>query len=472
MEDSTPVEHGPEHQESPRIVEDEGNEPLRAAAGSSQPEPAPTSNPSVNGEVTVEAAAQKEMKELLSNEIDESSSSALQNLFKEHEALKGKVSKLKSLLGRSAKVQRETKVDLEKTSKENERLKAKIQKLAARPSHMDLLQDFEVSLDKAILSVAAPPQQSVGQDTRADHQHDQQASVAAMDSMLMTELTESKQRIAKLEQVNVTLTDRTSTLEDELEQSKQSMESMLNKLSVLELEKRMAVMEAEHAKKEMESKDAESREMQLELSLVNQSAQKAAFRATAGEEALRSNATDKREMQKLRAQVQALTEWAEASNVAKMLAQERVRHLEEQLVQAQQRKAPSEGAVGESVKERILLSQKGSLVIGAGDVVGKSFLLDEALVKTVRPLQERVVLRWSFDLTDPTLDIGFRIVAGANAKGGNVLLKDRSVVGGAGGETDAAFDTGKACTMVWSNQKSWIRPKTVKYQVTAVVVKD
>ena len=66
-------------------------------------------------------------------------------ILKEHASLKDKVEKLKSLLGRSAKAQRETKVDFEATQKrlnqalrEIERLYQKLDKLQNRPTHCKL----------------------------------------------------------------------------------------------------------------------------------------------------------------------------------------------------------------------------------------------------------------------------------------------------------------------------------------------
>ena len=67
---------------------------------------------------------------------------AIKEILKEHMALKEKVDKLKSLLGRSAKAQRETKVDFEASQKrlgnalrEIERLNQRLEKLQNRPSH-------------------------------------------------------------------------------------------------------------------------------------------------------------------------------------------------------------------------------------------------------------------------------------------------------------------------------------------------
>ena len=131
---------------------------------------------------------------------------AIKEVLKEHVALKEKVDKLKSLLGRSAKAQRETKVDYEASQKrlgnamrEIERLNQRLEKLQSRPSHLDLLMDFETNFDKALLSV----NQSGGQETSAvppvpsAEEQDSQ-----LDSMLMNELGEAKSRIEKLEELN------------------------------------------------------------------------------------------------------------------------------------------------------------------------------------------------------------------------------------------------------------------------------
>jgi hypothetical protein len=66
----------------------------------------------------------------------------IQSILKEHISLKEKVDKLKSLLGRSAKAQRETKVDADATHKrmsqvlrEIDRLNQKLEKLQSRPTH-------------------------------------------------------------------------------------------------------------------------------------------------------------------------------------------------------------------------------------------------------------------------------------------------------------------------------------------------
>jgi hypothetical protein len=51
------------------------------------------------------------------------------------------------------------------------------------------------------------------------------------------------------------------------------------------------------------------------------------------------------------------------------------------------------------------------------------------------------------------------------------LIKDRDITEGAGGETEGAFTVDDACTLLWSNATSWIRPRTVKYTVDVVSLK-
>ena len=51
-------------------------------------------------------------------------------------------------------------------------------------------------------------------------------------------------------------------------------------------------------------------------------------------------------------------------------------------------------------------------------------------------------------------------------------LSIRTVTGGAAGETEGAFAVQNACTMLWSNEKSWVRPRSIKYVIDIVAVKD
>ena len=105
-----------------------------------KPPPAPDSSSSSSTPLTIDQAREKLIREAFG---DDDTAAAIHLLLKDHDTLKDKVSKLKSLLGRSAKAQREAKVDLDATQKrldqalrEIERLNQKIDKLANRPSHL------------------------------------------------------------------------------------------------------------------------------------------------------------------------------------------------------------------------------------------------------------------------------------------------------------------------------------------------
>ena len=399
-----------------------------------------------------------------------------------------------------AKAQRETKVEFDAANKklaaalkEIEELKAKIEKLAARPTHMELLADFETNFDRALLRSVG---QSGGQDTAQPSGGDANTSRkdlsvfdasdggAVVDSLLMQELSESKERIDKLEKLNSSLAHRSTHMENDLKGAKRSMDDLLNRLSRMELEKRMAEMEADNATKASQEKSALLAEMQMEIDMVTKSAQKAAVRAAAGEEMIKTVKSDKALAQQLEAKATALQEWAIASNQAKTLAQERVRLLENQLRHYQQNRGGGTDGLNGGVStsnnasgERIIASKTASMVIGAGDIGNKVFVLDPDIVKSVNHLTERVVLRWHFDLTAKDVDCLFSILkgsceTGAECKLADALVRERHVVGGAGGETENAFAIGRACTLVWSNKKSWVRPRTVKYSLEAVVLND
>lgn len=396
-----------------------------------------------------------------------------------------------------AKAQREAKLELDGTikklvsvSQENDKLKAKIEKLSTRPTHMELLADFEANFDRALLR-SVPVGQSVGQDTAQPEGNgpslsprkersifDPDGAAPLVDNMLMQELSEYKTRIDKLERLNSTLVHRNAQIETELKVSKRSIDELFSKLSRMELEKRMADMEAEAATKQSQEKSALLLEMQMEIDMVTKSAQKSAVKAAAGEEMLKTVKSDKEHIQQLEAKAQALQEWALASNHAKSLAQDRVRLLEKQVKQLQHGgDAIDDKPSRETVQERTLSQTKGSLVIGAGDVGVRVFSLDVDLLKNVNQFTERVVLRWTFDLTSEAADIVFSILKGDCAasndrKRADAIIKDRRVVGGGGGETDNAFSIGRACTLVWSNAHSWVRPRIVQFTLQAVVVAE
>jgi uncharacterized protein with PIN domain len=325
--------------------------------------------------------------------------------------------------------------------------------------------DFETNFDRALLSVG----QTGGQETSATP--DSFAALeqeSALDTMLFQELGEAKARIEKLESLNSSMMSRSTQLEATAKILQKEGDDARDLTSRLQLELRMAQMEAEQAMRAMQDKAASLEEMQIEIDLVTKASAKASVRAAKGEEAAHSFKTDKQRVQQLESQVQALQEWALASAEAKRLMQERCKILENKLKMLQGRPLGD----GDS-REKILFTKSASMVVGAGDNGIIVFDLGQhAATVDVR----FVVLRWKFDFSPSDLTIDFNLLKGkcetaAEQKKADYLIKDRVIQGGAGGETEGAFNVDNACTILWSNAKSWVRPRTVKYAVDVVSLK-
>lgn len=405
-----------------------------------------------------------------SAKMSEEEAKAMQNLAKDHSSLKVKVDRLKGLLGRSAKAQREAKVELECSQKkldqalrDVQRLKKKVEHLSSRPTHMDLLNDFETNFDRALLSVGTG--QTGGQDTAAPQTSSVDISErqSAVDTMLIQELEECRQRLSKLESLNSALVKRSSQLEADAREKKRERDDAIQKLSHMDLELRMSRMEASHAQRAMEEKAASLEEMQMEIDMVTKASMKANTRAAQGEAIAKSSKTDRQHVLTLEAQVAALKEWALASAESKRLALERVSALEKKI------KIQSGGKLETTLSEegigRTVFSKSGSMVIGAGDV-GYFVAGPEKAVKAGVILQ----LRWKFDSTPSDLDTEFNVMKGKcetlnEQSAATYLIKGRAVTGGAAGVLENAFTTQNACTLLWSNRKSWVRPRTVKYEI-------
>jgi len=434
--------------------------------------------------------ANEELSQLIiSGKIASHDVKSLKATLKEHISLKEKVEKLKSLLGRSAKAQREAKVDSEAAQKrlaqamrEIERLSKKLDKLQTRPSHLDLLMDFETNFDKALLSVG----QSGGQDTAATpnitatnfgsstgeaigHNNEEMSN---LDTMLLQELGEAKSRIEKLETLNSAMISRSTQLENGTKILEKERDDTRNLSKRLQMELRMSKLEAEQAQRAMMDKLASLEEMQIEIDLVTKASNKSSARAAKGEEALNSLKTEKNHIQQLESQVQALKEWALASAEAKQLMKERCRMIENKL-KVQQGRYLQDAGDDKNNPEKLLFQKSGSMVIGAGDI--GSFLI--SLGEHSHTVDSRfVILRWKFDVAPSDYDIDFNIMKGkcetsSDFVKADYLIKDRVINGGAGGESEGAFNCDSTCTVLWSNNKSWIRPKTVKYSFDIIALK-
>lgn len=104
------------------------------------PKVTPTATPKASH--SLEDAIKEVSNIVTSGKVTQADVPAIKAILTEHANLKGKVDKVKSLLGRSAKVQRETKIDLDASQKrlnqatrEIERLNQKLDKLQSRPTH-------------------------------------------------------------------------------------------------------------------------------------------------------------------------------------------------------------------------------------------------------------------------------------------------------------------------------------------------
>ena len=222
----------------------------------------PTTSPKPSNEI--EALNDEIATLLLTNKITLTTSTKLQAILRENLSLKEKNIKLKSLLSRSSKVSKDTKLELEKSQKEVVRLKQRIESLANRPTHMDLLADFETNFDRALMSLhsgngeGTSSLQQSGEDTRppnvfVTHSNSEQENVS---TMLLAELSQTKSRIEHLDSLNKQLVQRATQLGKEKEQYSSQLERQTMKISNLELELRMAKMETENATREMKAKVA------------------------------------------------------------------------------------------------------------------------------------------------------------------------------------------------------------------------
>lgn len=411
-----------------------------------------------------------------------------------------------------------------------------MEQLANRPTHMDLLADFETNFDRALLSIGNKDDKKIGQQSggedaaeqsfatdMVDGYYDSATASASRsrssvnrgsDTLLLTELNESKARVAQLETLQQSLQNRNGHLERTHKSLLSDLQTAKNSLTNLNLELRMSKMETEHALRTLREKEATMTEMQLEIDLVARSAAEANRRAVEGMEAVKSVKFDKEYVEGLEAKVSALQEWALASTESKRLTSERCHGLEERvkeleemvallsrgedgsgllmddttgfgldsdtsaIISTPKRSASSSIVLNDSSEapahERKLWTKSSSLVVGAG-MVGHAFLeLGQQEELNIQPY-ETVVLRWKFDLTPSDLDIYFSVLKGMcgdkkSQRGADACLKNRHVQGGGGGEVSGAFAVQNACTLLWSNEMSWVRPRTIKWTVDAVAI--
>jgi len=250
-------------------------------------------------------------------------------------------------------------------------------------------------------------------------------------------------------------------------------------MSNLQLELKMARMETDNASRAMREKTANLTEMQMEIDLVTRSAMDANARAAQGMEVAESAKTDKAQVEELKAKVAALQEWAIASSEAKEAVIEENKVLGRKLREYERQANEKENNPGEAaspsgktkIAERHLWTKTSSVVVGAGTLSSRLFELGENKVMDF----ETVILRWKFDITPSDQDIHFSILKGKidtkKYREADGVIKDRTVVGGGGGEVQGAFAVQNACTVVWSNEHSWVRPRAIKFSIQVFAVR-
>ena len=181
----------------------------------------------------------------MGNKITNEESSRLQSILRENAALHQKISKLKLLLSRSSKANKDTKADLEthkklleKSHVEISRLQVRLESMANRPTHMDLLADFETNFDKAVLSLHSNTskhsvnsnQQSGGESTTSGFGRSLDAGSMMsgeenVSALLITELSQAKARVEHLESINAKILNRSNNLEKMYSKQSRDLES-------------------------------------------------------------------------------------------------------------------------------------------------------------------------------------------------------------------------------------------------------
>lgn len=478
------------------------------------------------------------------NIIEQKHVTVFQSLTRDNVQTKEKVAKLKSLLARSAKAQKDHKTEMimtkQKLDEANQMisfLHTRIDQLASRPTHyLDLVADFESNFDRALQAMEHNQQQQSGGTSSSETVHAKKdhsdyyiddmdeasgkqfnintegkianakqkllsslKNTTANDEegvtqkLLLSELEESKEKINKLESLNSALLHRASKVEKASEIILEQKDEMESKIAMMTAELRSAKAESDHLSLQLKENDASLQEMQMEIDLVTKASVLNSKKAN--ESRMTFQKTDTKYVQDLEAKVTALTEWALASAEAKQLAMEHARGLETKLRELEQKirtsdqnglLLPSDG-VGTNSKleydsnnfssrDRKLWTEQSSLVVGAG--MEGSYVVEYQTSNEAHQLKEGelILLRWKFDLTPSDMDICFSIYKGKYEHKkwdkADSLILNRTVLGGGGGDIEGAFAVQNACTLVWSNTHSWVRPRTVKFVVEVYAVTE
>ena len=171
--------------------------------------------------------------------------------------------------------------------------------------------------------------------------------------------------------------------------------------------------------------------------------------------------TTKEYVLKIEKKMSAMEEWALASAEAKRIAMNRCIELEEKITQMT---LPSVSTDLASSNQFVLWEKSSSLVVGAGNEATYSFQVGKTFPK--EQSMDNLVLKFQVDVRPVDSDIVLSIFKGPHT--GTCIISKRKIHGGGMGEAEGCLDDNGMCTLFFSNKQSWIRPRTVKFQLQVV----
>lgn len=325
----------------------------------------------------------------------------------ESDGLKARISKLKNLLARSVTAHKTlsselnlTKTKLDEAKLTISRLTMRCDHLTNRPTHLDMLADFEARFDAAILSIERTTEQSGGEDSVNLSDVLRSNSTIASDEheKVAFELNEARVRIE-------TLLQRAAKLEQSNENLLDERESSDAKIVKLESELRLRREAEERMRRDLQQNSYELMEMQLEIDLVTKASLDANQKMTQSMEITKAAMIEKEHIEQLESQVNAFKEWALASAESKRLAVQRSMELEKKIALLTNEKMAVQK---NDTNERFLWKKSSSMVVGAG--LQGTYVAELGDVEL--HADEIVVFRWKIDVTPVDSDIVFSLFSG------------------------------------------------------------
>lgn len=193
-------------------------------------------------------------------------------------------------------------------------------------------------------------------------------------------------------------------------------------------------------------------------------------RATESMKVLKAALISKDYVNQLEQKASAMEEWALASAEAKCITINRCVELEKKLITLSVSTTVTNSCTSNLIytNEQVIWNKSSSLVVGAGDSVSHLVELGDISLPTDPSL---IVLRYKLDISPADSDIVFSIFKGTKREKNSIVVNERKMHGGGAGDIDGVFDTDKTCSLLFCNRHSWIRPRTVKFQLQALNIK-